>query len=105
MLRKPSLPPSTWNVFAIYRSFLGPTQLFMWWVSGALSLGLKFLEPKANHLCPPVAEPDSGLTLRSVHVCPFISMAWYLVQHGNNFFYFSLRITRLAEIKDLRQWN
>ena len=43
-------------VFLVSRLALGPTQLSVEWVAGAISLGVKWLEQGFGHICPSNSE-------------------------------------------------
>jgi hypothetical protein len=67
------------------RTILGPTQLPIQLVSGALSLGVKGPEREADHSPPSSAEVKNTWNYTSTPQCVFL--AWCLVRHRDNFIF------------------
>jgi hypothetical protein len=70
------------------RTALGPTQLPIQWVPGALSLGVKRLGREADHSLPSSAEVKNAWSCTSAP--QYVFMAWCLVNHRDNLLYFTL---------------
>jgi hypothetical protein len=65
------------------RTALGPTQLPIKWVPGALSLGINRPGHEANHSLPSSAEVKNSWSYTSTPQYVFI--AWFLVKHRDTF--------------------
>jgi hypothetical protein len=65
------------------RTALGPTKPPIQWVTGALSLGVKWLGREADHSFPSSAEVDNAWSYTSTP--QYVFMAWCLVKHRDNF--------------------
>jgi hypothetical protein len=62
------------------REVLGPRQLPIQWVSGALSTEVKRPECEAGHSPPPSAEVKNSWSYTSTP--PHVFMAWHSVKHS-----------------------
>jgi hypothetical protein len=70
----------------VSRTALGPTQLPIQWVPGALSLGVKRLGLETNHSSPCSAEVKNAWSYTSTPQCFFIACC--LVKHRGNFTFY-----------------
>jgi hypothetical protein len=76
----------------VSRTPLGPIQLPIQWVLGAVSLGVKRPGREADHSSPSSAEVNNAWSYTSTP--PYVFMAWYLVKHRDNFTFHLLSIKR-----------
>jgi hypothetical protein len=65
------------------RPALGPTQPFIQWVPGALSLGVKRRDVKLT--TPLLLMPRSKNAWKYTSTPPYVFIAWCLVKHRDNF--------------------
>jgi hypothetical protein len=76
--------------------FLGPTQLHIQWVPGALSLGIKWPGCEADHSLPSSAEVKNGSKYTSTP--QYVFMAWRLGKHRDSSnFTFTLPLYRITK--------
>jgi hypothetical protein len=70
-------------LITVSRPPLGPTQLPIQCVPGALSPGVKRLGREADHIPPSTAEVKNVWSYTSTR--QYVFMAWYFVKHRDNF--------------------
>jgi hypothetical protein len=67
---------------------MGPTQPTIQWVSGTLSLGVKWPVREAEHSPPSSAQVKNSWSYASTP--QYVFMAWCLVKHRDNFTFLTL---------------
>jgi hypothetical protein len=82
------------------RTALGPTQPLNQWVKGALSLGVKWPGHEADHSPPSSAEIKNAW--RYTSTLQYVSMAWGLVKHRDNFTFTLTTSFKEVELRSVR---